>query len=77
MHECSEAFFSRMVIEVSMAALTDNGPHSKLERNLVMGGTENLLSQLLKDKIPRYQGILPYSDFYMLINILQRNLHFI
>ena len=30
---------------------------------LVMGGIENFLSRLLKDKIPRYHGILPYSDF--------------
>ena len=30
---------------------------------LVMGGNENFLSRLLKDKIPRYHGILPYSDF--------------
>ena len=29
---------------------------------LVMGGIENFLSRLLKDKIPRYHGILPYSD---------------
>ena len=30
---------------------------------LVMGGIENFLSRLLKGKIPRYHGILPYSDF--------------
>ena len=42
---------------------------------LVMGGIENFLSRLLKDKIPRYHGILPCSDFYILINILLRNLH--
>ena len=30
---------------------------------LVMGGIGNFLSRLLKDKIPRYHGILPYSDF--------------
>ena len=38
-----------------------------------MGGIENFLSRLLKDKIPRYHGILPYSDFYILVSIL---LHF-
>ena len=32
---------------------------------LVMGGIENFLSRLLKDKIPRYHGKLPYSDFYI------------
>ena len=41
---------------------------------LVMGGIENFLSRLLKDKTPRYHGILPYSDFYIFINILLRNL---
>ena len=41
---------------------------------VVMGGIENFLSRLLKDKIPRYHGILPYSDFYIFINILLRNL---
>ena len=35
---------------------------------LVMGGIENFLSRLLKDKIPQYHGI----DFYILINILLR-----
>ena len=30
---------------------------------VVMGGIENFLSRLLKGKIPRYHGILPYSDF--------------
>ena len=30
---------------------------------VVMGGIENFLSQLLKDKIPWYHGILPCSDF--------------
>ena len=45
--------------------------------NLVMDGIENFLSRLLKDKIPRYHGILPCSDFYILINILLRNLHLI
>ena len=34
------------------------------------GGIANFLSRLLKDKIPRYHGILPYSNFYILINIL-------
>ena len=43
---------------------------------LVMGGIENFLSRLLKDKIPRYHSILLYSNFYILINILLRNLHF-
>ena len=37
--------------------------------SLVMGGIENFLSRLLKDKIPRYHGILPYSDFYTFTNI--------
>ena len=41
-----------------------------------MGGIENFLSQLLKDKIPWYHGKLPCSDFYILINILLKNLHF-
>ena len=31
------------------------------------------LKTLLKDKIPRYHGILSYSDFYIFINILLRN----
>ena len=35
-----------------------------------MGGIENFLSWLLKYKIPWYHGILPYSDFYIFINIL-------
>ena len=35
-----------------------------------MGGIENFLSRLLKDKIPRYHGILPYSDFYTFTNII-------
>ena len=36
---------------------------------------ENFLSRLLKDKIPRYHGILPYSGFYTFTNIiLLRNL---
>ena len=39
-----------------------------------MGGIENFLSRLLKDKISRYHGILPYSDFYTFTNILLRNL---
>ena len=39
-----------------------------------MGAIENFLSRLLKDKIPRYHGILPYSDFYTFTNILPRNL---
>ena len=39
-----------------------------------MGSIENFLSQLLKDKIPRYHGILLYSDFYTFTNILLRNL---
>ena len=39
-----------------------------------MGGIENFLSWLLKDKIPRYHGILLYSDFYTFTNILLRNL---
>ena len=34
-----------------------------LSVHLVMGDIENLLSWLLKDKIPRYHGILLYSDF--------------
>ena len=34
---------------------------------LVMGGIENFLFHLLKDKIPRYHDILPHSDFYILI----------
>ena len=38
--------------------------------HIVMGGIENFLSRLLKDKIPRYHGILPYSDFYTFTNIL-------
>ena len=29
-----------------------------------MGGIENFLSRLLKDKIPRYHSKLPCSDFY-------------
>ena len=33
---------------------------------LVMGGIENFLSRLLKDKILRYHGILPCRDFYIL-----------
>ena len=32
-----------------------------------MGGIENFLSRLLKDKIPWYHGILPYSDLYIRI----------
>ena len=39
-----------------------------------MGDIENFLSRLLKDKIPRYHGILPYNDFYTFTNILLRNL---
>ena len=39
-----------------------------------MGGIENFLSRLLKDKIPQYHGILPYSDFYTFTNILLQNL---
>ena len=35
---------------------------------LVMGGIESFLSRLLKDKIPWDYGILPYSNFYILIN---------
>ena len=69
-------------------ALVNQILQGKLQRNthsiitevkiphVVMGGIENFLSWLLKDKIPRYHGILPCSDFYILINILQRNLHF-
>ena len=38
--------------------------------HVVMGGIENFLYRFLKDKIPRYHGILPYSDFYIFINIL-------
>ena len=49
-------------------------PNSSIVWELVMGGIENFLSRLLKDKIPRYHGILPYSDFYIFINILLRNL---
>jgi len=41
---------------------------------LVIGGVENFLFQLMKDKIPWYHDILPHSDFYILINILLRNL---
>ena len=37
-----------------------------------MGGIENFLSWLLKDKIPRYHGILLYSVFYTFTNILLR-----
>ena len=49
--------------------------HNKIfEYSVVMGGIENFLSRLLKDKIPRYHGILPYSDFYTFTNILLRNL---
>ena len=32
-----------------------------------MGGIENFLSWLLKDKIPWYHGTLLYSDFYIII----------
>ena len=39
-----------------------------------MGGIENFLSWLLKDKILRYHGKLPYSDFYTFTNILLQNL---
>ena len=35
---------------------------------LVMGSNEHFLSQLLKDEILRYHGILPYNNFYILIN---------
>ena len=41
---------------------------------ILMGGTENFLSRLLKDKTPHYHGILLYSDFYTFTNILLRNL---
>ena len=41
-----------------------------------MGGIENFLSRSLKDKIPWYHGKLLCSDFYILINILLKNLHF-
>ena len=37
---------------------------------IVIGGTENFQSGY-----GRYHGILPCSDFYILINILLRNLH--
>ena len=40
-------------LEVAMASC-------KRLLQLVMGGTENFLSRLLKDKIPRYHGILPF-----------------
>ena len=43
---------------------------------LVMGGIKIFLYQLLNDKILRYHHILPCSDFYISINILLRNLHF-
>ena len=33
-----------------------------------MGGIKNFLSQLLKDKIPRYHGILPCNVKYFLSN---------
>ena len=43
---------------------------------LVMGTIENFLSRLFKDKTPWYPSILPYSDIYILINILLKNLPF-
>ena len=45
--------------------------------HVVIGGIENFLSRLLKDKIPQYHSILRmplYSDFYTFTNILPRNL---
>ena len=39
-----------------------------------MGGIGNFLSRLLKDKIPRCHGILPYSDLFIFINVVQSNL---
>ena len=34
--------------------------------DVVMGGIENFLSRLLKDNIPRYHSILPYSGFHII-----------
>ena len=53
----------------------DTTHSNRIHTKLVMGGIENFLSRLLKDKIPWYHGILLYSDFYTFTNIiLLRNL---
>ena len=53
-----------MIHEAWTALLQVTSPAT---RKIYLGSIESTLSCLLKDKIPQYHGVLPYSDFYIRI----------
>ena len=55
---------SEIGLSVTFSVFSQHQQSVKILADLVMGGIENFLYRLLKDKIPQYHSIVPHSNFY-------------